>query len=157
VSKVVIILGTGALLAFAALAVILGWLFWHNLQSENALLLQLRVERRELVGSQSAACRVIYQNGGVAGLKSYLDGRSANERNTSFAEVFAPDKSVVLLQEPTSSNHAQVPSPLGDASAPETLNLPSDQKGKWVIARVVLPDGNVLFFGRVYDVSPRGA
>ena len=155
---VIIIVGASAMLALATLAAVLGALHWHDLEIQKVLTRELHAQRREVVRVQLTGCSAAYQSGGVAGLKSYLNNESPFDRLTSFVEVLAQDKSVALLQEPANSKKTQVKSPLKIPGTSEMLDIPSSSSSKqtWTIGRATLPDGKILFVGRMNDGMAKG-
>jgi hypothetical protein len=156
-AKPLAILSLSCALVLGALTAGLAWLHWHDLQVQVHDLATQRVLNRELVRAKMEACRLAYQNGGVAGLKLYTDREADFERNTTFVEVLAPNKSVIFSQEPPD---ARVTRTLSSAKTDplEWVNIPvAGHKRQWTIGRENLPDGAVLFVGRAQADVQQGA
>jgi hypothetical protein len=134
-----------------ALGIVIGFVVAHFL-----FIHQLISSDREAVRTKLDACRSAYVHAGVAGLRDYISGESYFERESSFVEVIDSDRKLAIFHTPTTQKEVTVLSPLASPTNPdvkqEWLHFPSSEAHMdWTIGRAELPDGSVIFVGRMNE------
>jgi hypothetical protein len=134
-----------------ALGIVIGFVIAHFL-----FLHQLTSSEREVVNAKLEACRKAYVEAGVAGLRDYLSAESEFERESSFVEVIGADGHLGIFNAPQSEKELAILKPLASPTNPaikqDWLKIPSaEQQMDWTIGRTELPDGAVMFIGRMTE------
>jgi len=134
-----------------ALGIVIGFVIAHFL-----FMHQLSASERGAVRAKLDACRSAYTHAGVAGLREYIAAESYFERESSFVEVIDADKKLAMFHTPTTQGEVRVLSPLASpnnlVAKQEWIHIPSSETNMdWTITKTTLPDGSVMFVGRMTE------
>ena len=126
--------------------VIAHFLFVHQLVSSD----------RAVVRAELEACRTAYVQKRLAGLRDHIAGESYFERESSFVEVIDADRKLTIFHAPTTQKEVSVLRPLASPNNPvaqqEWIHFPSSETNMdWTITKTTLPDGSVMFVGRMTE------